>query len=127
MNNLYKAFLTIALVLVVGTFAVGTALAATITTDSNSFITVLTERISPMNRNLLIQDHSVTVNWMTNQFTDGFVILTDDMGYSYTFEAEETLATYHTVKFSMPAGTYEITRVSYGGLVKDFVQEVIIK
>ena len=127
MNNLYKAFLTIALVLVVVTFAVGTALAATITTDSNSFITVLTERISPMNRNLLIQDHSVTVNWMTNQFTDGFVILTDDMGYSYTFEAEEELATYHTVKFSLYPGTYEITRVSYGGLVKDFVQEVIIK
>ena len=124
MNNLYKAFLTIALVLVVGTFAVGTALAATIITDSNSFITVLTERISPMNRNLNVNGNQVTVGWMTNQFTDGYVEVEGEDLY-LAFEAN--YGTYHVSTFNLPKGEYTATRVSYNGGLKDFVQTFEVK
>ena len=123
MKNLYKALSIIALVLVVGTFAVGTALAATITTGSNSFITVLTERISPMNRNLNVNGSQVTVGWMTNQFTDGYVeVEGEDLALAF----EANYGTYHVSTFSLPKGEYTATRVSYNGGLKDMVQTFFI-
>ena len=91
--------------------------------------------ISPYNKNLSSEKIGpiayLTVNWMTNQFTKGFVLVEDELGYTYSYDDEyepEQKVTYNTVKFFLYPGTYKITRVSYNqkGEVRDIPQTVVI-
>ncbi len=60
----------------------------------------------------------VTVNWLTNQFMTGEVLVKGaDFKQVFT-NSTESLATYHTVDFHLDPGFYQITRRSvYQGVV----------
>lgn len=63
------------------------------------------------NYNIKVEGDQVIVNWSSNRFMDGYVIVENDNFYQ-EIEEKGGLKTYHTVIFNLAPGNYTIQPIS---------------
>jgi len=85
-------------------------------------------RITEDNYWINIKGNDVVVNFMTNQFGIGNIIVTDEKGNQEVF-SQDLWCTYHEVKFNLKAGKYTIQPMYMLSNMKGLgvIREIVIK